>query len=69
MELARSNPQFKPYTKVVILPWPTMDHRFAALFWDYYDPMDKLDLTEVQHFYDNRIGHGPEVGTMGAVPP
>jgi Protein of unknown function (DUF3105) len=58
--LAAKDPTFKAYTKIIVIPWPTMSPRFAALSWDYYDPMSSLDLTELQHFYDNHVGHAPE---------
>lgn len=58
--LATTNPGFTPYTKVIILPWPSMGPRFAAVSWDYYDPMETLDLAELQRFYDNHVGHAPE---------
>jgi hypothetical protein len=59
-QFAQANPAFKPYTKVIILPYPQMTPRFAAISWDYYDPMNTLDLNEVQRFYDNHVGHAPE---------
>jgi Protein of unknown function (DUF3105) len=58
--LAKSDPTFKPYTKIIVIPWPTMSARFAAVSWDYVDPMGSVDLTELQHFYDNHVGHSPE---------
>jgi hypothetical protein len=48
------------YPKVVIMPDTKMDKKFAAVSWDYYDPMDTLDINEVQRFYDNHVGHSPE---------
>jgi uncharacterized protein DUF3105 len=58
--LSGSRPTLRPYTKVIIIPWPSMTPRFAAVFWDYYDPMDTLDLAELQRFYDNHLDTGPE---------
>lgn len=56
--LAQLDPQHA-YAKVVVLPWK-FDHKFAALSWDWYDPMDKLDTSELQRFYDNHVGNSPE---------
>jgi hypothetical protein len=58
--LVKSNPGFTPYSKVIIIPWPSMTPKFAAVSWDYYDPLTSLDLTELQNFYDNHVGHSPE---------
>lgn len=58
--LVKQNPGFKPYAKVIIIPWTSMKPRFAAVSWDYYDPMDTADTTELQRFYDNHVGHAPE---------
>jgi hypothetical protein len=49
-----------PYAKVVILPWHTMPKKFAAVSWDYYSGWDSLDISQVQAFYDNHVGHSPE---------
>lgn len=48
------------YAKVIVLPWTSMQPKFAAVSWDYYDPMPKLDIAEIQRFYDNHNGHAPE---------
>jgi hypothetical protein len=58
--LVKSQPTFKPYTKVIIVPWPSMTPKFAAVSWDYYDPMDRVDTTELQSFYDNHLDTAPE---------
>ncbi len=58
--LVKQYPQFKPYAKIIIVPWPNMKPKFAAVAWDYYDPMDTADTTELQRFYDNHVGHSPE---------
>ena len=62
VQYAQANPSanFKPYAKIVVLPWPSMQPRFAAVSWDYYDPMTKLDVNELNRFYDNHYGHAPE---------
>ena len=62
VQYAQANPSanFKPYAKIVVLPWPSMQPRFAAVSWDYYDPMTKLDVNELNRFYDNHFGHAPE---------
>lgn len=65
-EFVRQNPgvHFTPYAKVLVLPWPSMSPKFAAVSWDWYDPAvddhGRLDLTELQRFYDNHVGHAPE---------
>ncbi|HEY2704393.1 MAG TPA: DUF3105 domain-containing protein [Candidatus Dormibacteraeota bacterium] len=56
----KARPGVTPYAKVIVIPWPSMTPRFAAVFWDYYDPMDRLDLAELQRFYDNHLDTGPE---------
>jgi Protein of unknown function (DUF3105) len=49
-----------PYAKVVILPYAEMSVPFAALSWDWYDPIPVFSVKEVQRFYANHVGHGPE---------
>jgi hypothetical protein len=49
-----------PYAKVIILPWTSMTVPFAAVSWDWYDPIPNFSIAEVQRFYDNHVGHGPE---------
>ncbi|HET9050298.1 MAG TPA: DUF3105 domain-containing protein [Candidatus Dormibacteraeota bacterium] len=66
--LVKSNPGFKPYTKIIIVPWPTMTPKFAAVSWDYYDPMDTVDTTELQHFYDNHVDQAPEGSAQQPTP-
>lgn len=58
--LVKSQPTFKPYTKVILIPYPTLPVKFAAVSWDYYDPMDTVDLTELQAFYENHLDTAPE---------
>jgi hypothetical protein len=48
------------YPKVLILPWSTMSAPFAAVSWDWYDPMTTLSISEVKRFYANHVGQGPE---------
>ena len=57
--VAQQQSGFTPYPKILVLPW-SFDHKFAAVSWDYYDPMDSLDLTEIDAFVANHIDHGPE---------
>jgi len=59
-QFAQANPGAKVYAKVIIVPYTKMSSRFAAVSWDYYDPMSTLDLKELQRFYDNHVGHSPE---------
>ena len=47
------------YAKIIAIPW-AFDHKFAAISWDYYDPMDRLDIDEIDRFYKNHIGESPE---------
>ena len=49
-----------PYPKVIILPDTSMDVPFAAVSWDWYDPIPVFSITEVQKFYANHHGQGAE---------
>lgn len=42
-----------PYVKVIIIPWPTMDVPFAAVSWDWYDPIPNFSIAEFNRFYLN----------------
>ena len=48
------------YAKVIIIPFPSMTVPFAAVSWDWYDPIPLFSISEVQRFYDNHRGQGPE---------
>jgi hypothetical protein len=48
------------YPKVLILPYPSMSVPFAAVSWDWYDPIPVFSINEVQKFYANHKGHGNE---------
>ena len=48
------------YAKVLILPYSGMQVPFAVVSWDWYDPMPTFNINEVQRFYANHTGHGPE---------
>jgi len=49
------------YAKILILPWPTMKPRFAAVSWDWYDDLGgTLNMDEVQRFYDNHVNQSTE---------
>lgn len=50
-----------PYAKVIILPYPSMSVPFAALSWDWYDPIPVFSMSEVKRFFANHIGHAPEL--------
>ncbi len=52
-----------PYAKVIVIPYPGMEKKFAAVSWDYYIGWDSLDINQVEAFYENHEGHAPE-GTM-----
>ena len=56
-----ATPNF-PYAKALVLPFSGMDVPFAALSWDWYDPMPVFSLSEVQKFYANHENNGPEKG-------
>lgn len=49
-----------PYPKAIVLPYTSMDVPFAAVSWDWYDPMPVFSLSEVQKFYANHENNGPE---------
>jgi len=48
------------YAKVIIIPYTQMSVPFAALYWDWYDPIPVFSISEVQRFYANHVGHAPE---------
>ncbi len=48
------------YAKVLVLPWTTMSDKFAVVSWDWYLGMKTLDMNQIQAFYDNHKGQGPE---------
>jgi Protein of unknown function (DUF3105) len=52
------------YAKVVILPDPTLPVPFAAVYWDWYDPIPVFSLDEVKRFYNNHVGNPPEKGAQ-----
>jgi hypothetical protein len=58
--LVKSQPGFRPDSKIILIPFPSMTPKFAAVSWDYYDPMDTVDTTELQNFYDNHVDTSPE---------
>jgi len=62
--LAKDPTGVVPYAKVIIIPWSSMTVPFAAVSWDWYDPIPNFSIAEVQRFYANHVGHGPE--TRGA---
>ena len=54
-----------PYAKVIVLPYPSMPVKFAAVSWDYYQGWNTFDLKAIQAFYDNHVGHSPEGAMTG----
>ena len=48
------------YAKVIIVPDPNMPVPFAAVSWDWYDPIPVFSIAEVQKFYANHVGQPPE---------
>src|SRR4029077_15662721 len=57
------------YTKVIVLPYKEMQPKFAIVSWDYYGPMSKLDVNELQRFYDNHLDADPEGHASGSIAP
>src|SRR5579864_1934420 len=51
-----------PYPKVIVLPFTGMDVPFAAVSWDWYDPIPSFSIAEVQRFYDNHKDQAAEPG-------
>ena len=49
-----------PYPKAIVIPYTSMDVPFAAVSWDWYDPMPVFSLSEVQKFYANHENNGAE---------
>jgi len=52
-----ADPNFA-YPKVIIIPWPTMDVPFAAVSWDWYDPIPNFSIAEFNRFYLNHRYQG-----------
>ena len=48
------------YPKVIIVPYPNMDVPFAAVSWDWYDPIPNFSIAEVNRFYLNHRGQAAE---------
>lgn len=48
------------YARVIIIPDPTLPVPFAAEYWDWYYPIPVFNISEVQRFYANHVGHAPE---------
>lgn len=48
------------YAKVIIIPYKEMTVPFAAVSWDWYDPIPVFSIAEVQKFYANHVGNAPE---------
>lgn len=62
---AAQQPGVVNYAKVIVLPWPTMPVKFAAVSWDYYQGWNSFDLNAIQDFYANHVGHSPEGSMTG----
>lgn len=54
-----ADPNFA-YPKVIIIPWPTMNVPFAAVSWDWYDPIPNFSIAEFNRFYMNHRYQGAE---------
>ena len=52
--------QTAPYTKVLLLPFSGLGHKFAVVSWTYFLPLDHLDTSQLDKFYANHVGHSPE---------
>jgi hypothetical protein len=52
--------KFVPYSKLLVLPYKGMEKKFAVVSWDWYQGFDTLDISGLQKFYDNHVGHAPE---------
>lgn len=50
------------YAKVLVIPWTDrkMPTKFAVVSWDWYLPMDTLDISKVRAFYNNHVDQSPE---------
>lgn len=48
------------YARVIIVPDKSMPVPFAAVSWDWYDPIPVFSLDEVKRFYANHAGNAPE---------
>jgi hypothetical protein len=53
------------YAKAIVMPWQGMPVKFAAVSWDYYQGWNTFDMTAIQAFYDNHVGHSPEGAMTG----
>ena len=64
------DPKGVGYQKVLVMPETTMAPKFAVVSWDWYDPMPtKLDIGEVQKFFNNHVDESPEeAGGTGVTP-
>ena len=64
------DPRGVGYQKILVMPETTMAPKFAAISWDWYDPMPtKLDINEVRRFYANHVDESPEeAGGTGVTP-
>jgi hypothetical protein len=49
-----------PYARALVLPYTNMNVPFAAVSWDWYDPMPVFSLDEVKKFYANHENNPAE---------
>lgn len=55
-----NNPPITPFARLIVLQETTMKVKFAAVAWDWYLGMDKLDINQIGAFFQNHVGLGPE---------
>ncbi len=48
------------YQKLVVAPYPGLEHRVAAIAWDRIDEMDQFDRERLLTFYRAFLDRGPE---------
>lgn len=49
-----------PYARALVMPYTNMNVPFAAIAWDWYDPMPTFSLDEVKKFYANHENNAAE---------
>lgn len=57
--LAPNEPSFGE-VKIVMSPYPRMDHKIALLAWDWIDQFDTYDQDRITRFYEVHVDQGPE---------
>ena len=57
---APSSQLFPGYRKMVVTPYPDMDHAIATVAWGWVDEMDVVDKDRILAFYRAHVDRGPE---------